>query len=374
MHGAEHGAEQGDGKEPIMARAIWSGVLTFGLVSVPVQLFTATEDHAVHFHQFQRGTSDRVRYQRVNEHTGEEVGYGDIVKGYDLGGGDYVIVEPEELDEIAPGKSQVIDIRGFVDLDQVEPVYFDRTYYLAPKGEEYTKVYQLLRTALAQENKTGIATFVMRGKQYLVALRTQGDILILHTLHWADEVRDPHQELPVLPERKDVRGREVDTARQLIGAMSIDWRPEDYHDTYEERVHELVDAKAKGRRIVTEEGPPEATNVIDLMDALQRSVEQARTGRQPAERTVPGDRGDRKKSEARKDRKQSEARKKSEARKDRKKSEGRKAEGKGARARAGEDLSGLSKEELYRRAGKAKVPGRSRMNRDELIRALTEAA
>ncbi|WP_308460717.1 Ku protein [Streptomyces sp. Ru72] len=217
-----------------MARAIWSGVLTFGLVTVPVQLFTATEDHTVHFHQLQRGTSDRVRYQRVNERTGKEVDCDDIVKGYDLGGGDYVIVEPDELDDIAPGKSQVIEITGFVDLDQVEPVYFDKTYYLAPKGEEYTKVYELLRAALEKENKTGIATFVMRGKQYLVALRAQEEVLVLHTLHWADEVRDPHQELPVLPGRGDVQGRELDTARQLIGALSIDWNPKDYHDTYEE--------------------------------------------------------------------------------------------------------------------------------------------
>jgi DNA end-binding protein Ku len=229
-----------------MARAIWSGVLTFGLVTVPVQLFTATEDHTVHFHQLQRGTSDRIRYQRVNERTGKEVDYDDIVKGYDLGGGDYVIVEPDELDEIAPGKSQVVEITGFVELEQVEPVYFGKTYYLAPKGEEYTKVYERLHAALAKENKTGIATLVMRGKQYLVALRAQEEVLVLHTLHWADEVRDPHQELPVLPEQSEAKGRELDTARQLIDALSMDWNPEDYHDTYEERVKELVDAKAKG--------------------------------------------------------------------------------------------------------------------------------
>ncbi|MEU9791299.1 Ku protein [Streptomyces sparsogenes] len=268
-----------------MARAIWSGVLTFGLVTVPVQMFTATEDHTVHFHQLQRGTSDRVRYQRVNGRTGKEVDHDDIVKGYDLGGGDYVIVEPDELDEIAPGKSQVIEITGFADLEQVDPVYFDKTYYLAPKGEEYTKVYELLRAALEKENKTGIATFVMRGKQYLVALRAQEQVLVLHTLHWADEVRDPHQELPVLPSRGDAQGKELDTARQLIGTLSVDWNPKDYRDTYEERVKELVDSKAKGKEIVSEEAPPEATNVIDLMEALQRSVEQTRGsgGKAPGE-------------------------------------------------------------------------------------------
>ncbi|MFV0138117.1 Ku protein [Streptomyces sp. HMX87] len=239
-----------------MARAIWSGVLTFGLVTVPVQLFTATEDHTVHFRQLQRGTSDRIRYKRVNEGTGKEVDYDDIVKGYDLGGGDYVIIDPDELDEIAPGKSQVVEITGFVDLEQVEPVYFDRTYYLAPKGEEYTKIYQLLRTALEKENKTGIATFVMRGKQNLVALRAQEVVLVLHTLHWADEVRGPHEELPVLPEQSKATGKELDTARQLIDALSIDWNPEDYHDTYEERVKELVGAKAQGQQIVSQRRGP----------------------------------------------------------------------------------------------------------------------
>jgi DNA end-binding protein Ku len=150
-----------------MARPIWSGVVSFGLVTVPVSLFTATEDHTTHFHQLQRGTSDRVRNQRVNERTGKEVAYDDVIKGYEFGEGQYVTVEPQELDEIAPGKSQVIDIDGVVDLDRIEPVYFGRTYYLAPRGEEYAKIYQLLRTALQKSNRAGIATFVMRSKQYL---------------------------------------------------------------------------------------------------------------------------------------------------------------------------------------------------------------
>ncbi|MYT28651.1 MULTISPECIES: Ku protein [unclassified Streptomyces] len=308
-----------------MARAIWSGVVSFGLVSVPVQLFTATEDHTVHFHQLQRGTSDRIRNRRINERTGKEVDHDDIVKGYEVDG-TYVIVEPEELDEIAPGKSQVIDIRGFVDVEQIEPVYFARTYYLAPKAKEYTKVYELLRAALGQADKAGIATLVMRGKQYLVALRAQEDVLAMHTLHWADEVRDPHQELPYLPERRQARGRDLDTARQLIDALSIAWRPKDYHDTYEEKVGELVAAKAKGQEVVGAEEPPEATDVVDLMETLRNSVEEARKGR--------GTRG---------------------------------AEG---TRRRSQDLHDLSKADLYRLAGDRDVPGRSRMNRDQLIKAL----
>ncbi|WP_236241302.1 Ku protein [Streptomyces sp. CC228A] len=345
-----------------MARAIWSGVLTFGLVTLPVQLFTATEDHTVHFRQLQRGTSDRVRYKRVNERTGEEVAYDDIVKGYDLGGGDHVLVDPDELDEIAPGKSQVVEITGFVDLEQVEPVYFDRTYYLAPKGEEYAKIYDVLRSALDQENKTGIASFVMRGKQHLVALRAQEDVLVLHTLHWADEVRDPHEELPVLPEGSKATSRELDTARRLIDALSVDWNPEDYHDTYEERVRELVDAKAKGRHIVSEEAPPEPTNVISLMDLLQRSVEQSRGSReQPsAERGTPkrlpaGGKGEGKQQKRR----------------------GKKGAEAPSPARSGgpvERLEQLSKDELYEQATQRGIAGRSKMNKDQLIEALGKAA
>ncbi|MGA5205547.1 Ku protein [Streptomyces variegatus] len=128
-----------------MARAIWTGVVSFGLVSVPVGLYSATEDHTIHFHQLQRGTADRIRNRRVNERTGDEVDTSNIVKGYQVSKGEYIVVEPDELDEIAPGRSQTIDITDFVDLEEIEPVYFDRTYYVAPRGKEYTKVYELLR-------------------------------------------------------------------------------------------------------------------------------------------------------------------------------------------------------------------------------------
>lgn len=135
-----------------MARAVWSGVLTFGLVSVPVQLFTATESHTIRFNQIQRGTSDRVRNKRVNERTGEEVPADEIVKGFDMGD-EYVVVEPQELDEVVPGRSKALDITGFVDLENVDPIYFDKAYYLAPRGQEYSKVYSLLHQALARSGK-----------------------------------------------------------------------------------------------------------------------------------------------------------------------------------------------------------------------------
>ncbi|AKN71580.1 DNA repair protein [Streptomyces sp. PBH53] len=346
-----------------MARPIWTGVLTFGLVTLPVALYTATADHTVHFHQLQRGTSDRIRNKRVNERTGKEVGSDRIVKGYELDEGAYVVVEPEELEEIAPGRSKVIDLAGFVDLRRVEPVYFDRTYYVGPRGKEYAQVYELMRAALDRSDKAGIATLTMRGKEYLTALRAQPDVLVLHTLHWADEVRDPADVVPELPERRARSGsKELRTAEQLIDALTIDWDPADYHDTYAERVERLVAAKRKGEAVVGEPAPPEATNVIDLMEALSRSVEQSRSRGGKDSGGKGGGRGgggkrasgrERPAGQKRKERKEPEERKERKQRKERT-----------------EDLTALSKAELYERASVAGVPGRSKMTREQLVEAL----
>lgn len=325
-----------------MARPIWSGVITFGLVTVPVQLFAAVEDHAVHFHQLQRGTGDRVRNRRVNERTGKRVDYEEIVKGYDVGDGEYVVVEPEELEEIAPGRSQVIEVSGFVDLEEVEPAFFSRTYYLAPRSDEYSKVYRLLRTALAESGKAGVATFVMHAREYLVALRAGDDALELHTLHWADEVRDPEGELPRLPGREPAGSKELDSARQLIDAMAVDWRPEDYEDSYEKKVRRLVDAKRDGKEVVAEQEPPQGTNVVDLEDALRRSVDQAGSrkgsGKGPQKESRPA---------------------------------GRSRRRTGSGADGGRGLSELSKRDLYERATDQGIQGRTRMNRQQLIQALS---
>ncbi|MYR44992.1 Ku protein [Streptomyces sp. SID5910] len=326
-----------------MARAIWTGVITFGLVTVPVGLYSATQDHAVRFHQLQRGTSDRIRNRRVNQRTGEEVGTGDIVKGYELAEGEYVVVEPDELDEIAPGRSQTVDITDFVDLDRIEPVYFDRTYYVAPRGKEYLKVYQLLRTALAEANKAGVATFVMRNKQYLTALRAEDDVLVLQTLHWADEVRDPVKELPELPAGRAERGKELDMALQLVDALSGPWEPGRYHDTYQEKVRDLVSAKAEGKEVALAEEPPTATDVVDLMDVLQGSLDRAKGG-------GGGEQAPRRRKKA-----PAPSSGKTASRRSEKRSE----------------LEDLSKAELYRMATEEDVPGRSKMTRTQLVDALT---
>ncbi|MFI8085374.1 Ku protein [Kitasatospora sp. NPDC086009] len=276
-----------------MARPVWTGVLTFGLVTVPVSLYTATQSHDVRFHQLQRGTSDRVRNKRVNERTGKEVEYAEIVKGYEVTAGEYVIVEPDELDQLSPGRSRTIDIAGFVDLADVDPIFFDKTYYLGPKGKDYQKVYALLVEALDHAGKAGLAMFAMRGKEYLTAIRSHGGLLELHTMHFADEVRDPRTEIDDLPEKTDLSTHEVKTAEQLIGMLALDWKPDEWHDTYEDQVKTLIQDKLAGREIAVSTGPaPEATNVIDLMDALRRSLDTARTT-EPAQETKkpPGRRG-----------------------------------------------------------------------------------
>ena len=230
-----------------MARPIWSGALNFGLVTVPVELFSATEDHTIHFRQFERGTSDRIRYRRVNERTGKEVPYEDIVKGYELDSGDYVLVEREELEQIAPGRSRTIDIEAFVDLGEIDPIFFQKSYWLAPAKEEFNRAYSLLIEAMAKTNRAGVATFVMRGKEYVAAVRAGEGVLALDTLHFAADIRDPAKELRKLPEPAQVRGKEVDMAINLIESMSEEWQPEEYRDTYTERVLKLIEDKKAGR-------------------------------------------------------------------------------------------------------------------------------
>jgi DNA end-binding protein Ku len=260
-----------------MARAIWSGVLSFGLVSVPVELYTATEAHGPVFHQFEEGTADRIRYQRVNERTGDEVEYSDIVKGADVGG-DYVLLDQDELDSVAPGRSRLMDIHAFVDAGDIDPLYFNKAYFLGPGGDETGKLYALLREAMEKAGKAAIASFVMRGREYLAAVRADRDILVLETLFFADEVRDPAQQIPDLPGRVKLSRQELSMARQLIDAMSGPWKPADYRDTYTDRVNELIEAKKHKKKVRTSQEAPAATNVVDLSEALQSSVQAARKG------------------------------------------------------------------------------------------------
>jgi DNA end-binding protein Ku len=270
-----------------MARAIWSGVLSFGLVSVPVEIYSATEAHEPTFHQFEKGTKDRIRYQRVNERTGKEVDYADIVKGAEVGRGKYVMIDQDELDSVAPGRSRSLEIQTFVDLDEIDPIHFAKTYYLGPNGDEAKKPYALLRDAMAKANRAAIASFVMRSKEYLAAVRADGDVLVLETMFFADEIRSPKDEIGNLPGKLKLSPQELKMAGQLIDSMAGDWNPKQYRDTYTDRVNELIRAKAKNKTYEQAEEAPRATDVVDLTEALRASLGAAKKGgRAPARKTA----------------------------------------------------------------------------------------
>ena len=326
-----------------MAKAVWTGSLSFGLVNVPVGLYSATEDRSIHFNQFRAGTSERIRNKRVGELTGDEVAYSDIVKGYDLGGGEYVILTPEELTSLAPGPSHTIEVTDFVELSEIDPIYFDKPYFLAPHGKNGDRAYELLRKVMAETNKVAIATFVMRDKQYLVAVRPEKSALVLETLLFADEVRDPVKEIEVLPVQASFEDREIEMAKLLIDSMTTAWQPESYRDTYRERVEELIDQKRQGTVVVSEGPRAEPAPVVDLLAALQASVSAAR-GRSGAPVSAVAQRSQ--KPAGRTDRVR-------------------------RRARAAE-TGGTSRAELARQAADLGIAGRSKMSREELEHAVAD--
>jgi DNA end-binding protein Ku len=260
-----------------MARAIWSGSVSFGLVNVPVGLYSATQDHDVHFHQFEKGTTARIRNQRVNEKTGDEVDYEDIVKGAEVDDGSYVMLTQEELESVEPGKSRTIEVSDFVDAADIDPIYYQRSYYLAPADKAATKPYLLLARAMEKAERIGVATFVMRGKQYLAAIRPRDGLLILETMFFADEVRDPATGIDNLPAKGKVAPKDLSMAVSLVEALTTKWDPKNYRDTYTARVQKLIEAKKENREIVAPQTSDEAEGqVLDLLAALESSVEAAK--------------------------------------------------------------------------------------------------
>jgi DNA end-binding protein Ku len=275
------------GNDVCMPRTIWKGALNFGLVNVPVGLYSATQDKTIHFNQFEEGTSDRVRYKKINERTGDEVPAAKIVKGYDLGGGEYVLLTDEELDAAEPEKSKLIEITDFVDLEQIDPIFFRSTYYLAPEGEAANKAYALLRQVMRDANKVAIGTMVMRNKEYPVAIRPDDEVLKLETMYFADEIRSPTKDLPELPSADEVTAREVQMAGLLLESMESDWNPEKYEDTHRLQLEAIIESKRQGDEIVIgTEAQPASTKVVDLMDVLSASIDSVKAGRQAARRPV----------------------------------------------------------------------------------------
>jgi DNA end-binding protein Ku len=259
-----------------MARTIWKGSLNFGLVNVPVGLYPATAEKTVRFNQFEAGTADRIRYKKVNERTGDEVATADIVRGVDLGGGEYVLLSDEELAAAEPVRSRLIELTDFVAMADIDPVYFRSTYYLAPEGEAAEKAYALLRSVMADAHKVAIGTLVMRNKEYPVAIRPgEEGVLVLQTLYFPDEIRQPDQELPGLPEAVALSAKETAMAELLVQSMENDWDPARYEDTHRQKVQALIEAKRQGHEIVTE-APAPAAPVVDLMEALTASIDEAR--------------------------------------------------------------------------------------------------
>jgi DNA end-binding protein Ku len=254
-------------------RPIWSGSISFGLVNVPVKLFTAVRKKTVRFHQLHAADGARIQQKRVCSVDGEEVAYEDLAKGYELYPGQYVMIEPEELDALDPEATQTIDIEDFVELDQVDPLYYDSSYYLVPDARGI-KAYRLLLDAMRESGRVGIARVVMRTKQYLCAVRPVGEALVLTTMNFADEVVG-QDEIEGLPGEQEAAERELKMAEALIESLSTDWQPEKYEDTYRERVMALIEAKAAGQELVSQPSAPSAP-VIDLMAALEASLAQTR--------------------------------------------------------------------------------------------------
>jgi DNA end-binding protein Ku len=258
-------------------RPIWSGTITFGLVTVPVKLVTATRSQDVRFNQLEAGTGSRIRYRKVSEATGDEVPSEEIVKGFEISPGQYVVVDDEEMSAFAPKATRMIEIEDFVDLHQIDPIFFDNPYYLTP-DRGAAKPYRLLLEAMADLEKVAVGRFVLRGKEHLVAIRPLGDALCIETMRYADEVV-PIEELDGVPEGAEVEPtkKELDMAHQLIEALTTDFEPSKYRDEYREQLRDLIEKKAAGEEIVAEPMVEEPAKVVDLMAALEASL--ARAGR-----------------------------------------------------------------------------------------------
>ena len=288
-----------------MPRSIWTGAISFGLVNVPVKLYSAVSKKTVRFHQLHEKDGIRIQQKRVCPADGEEVPWDDIVKGYEISPDRYVVVTPEELEALDPKKTKSIDIEEFVDLEDIDPLYYDHPYYLLP-GQGAAKPYKLLVEAMTDAGKVAIARVVIRTKEQLVAIRPLGEVLAMATMNFADEVVDPGSFDETPGEDVDTKKREVDMARQLIDSLTAEeFDPEKYRDTYREAVLDLIEKKADGEEIVLQP-VEEPEKVPDLMAALEASLAAAKkdgggkeTARPRKRSTASNGAGGRKKSSGR---------------------------------------------------------------------------
>jgi DNA end-binding protein Ku len=303
-----------------MARALWTGSLSFGLVNVPVALFSAVRDLDLHFHQLHAKDAARIDTRRFCSEEDREIPLEEIGHAYDVEDGKTVVVTDEDLEAVAPRKTRTIDIEAFVDLAEIDPIYFDHPYFLAPTGESEgpRRAYQLLVEGMRRSDQVALGRFVMRTKEYLVAIRVRDERLALTTMLFGDEVRPAKG---IATGGKKPAARQLDAAVELIEALSTDWDPAAWKDCYRARLEKVIDRKRKGKRISAPKPAKAPSPVPDLMAALERSLAEA-TGRS----------------------------------------------GGGERSR----LSDLSRDELYERAQEEDVPGRSSMTKDDLVKALED--
>ncbi|HEY0552754.1 MAG TPA: Ku protein [Thermoanaerobaculia bacterium] len=282
-----------------MARAIWKGSISFGLVNIPVGLYTAESREDISFKLLDKKTMSPIHYKRVSEESGKEVPWDETVRGYPLEGGKYVVLSDEDLKGAAPEATQTIDIVDFVDLEEISPLYFDKPYYLAP-DKKGAKAYALLRETLRRTGKVGIAKVVIRTRQYLSAVVARGDVMTLELMRYAHELRAP-EDLGIPHGKSGVTDREVDMAERLVEGMVAAWEPEKYKDTYRNDVMKMIEKRAKAGELEAPSEPapkPEKprNNVIDLMALLKQSVEQGgkpakkapakKTARKPAKKAA----------------------------------------------------------------------------------------
>jgi DNA end-binding protein Ku len=262
-----------------MARSVWSGSISFGLVNVPVKAYTAVHDHEVHFNQLEKKTGARIRYEKVSEKTGKEVTSDDIELGYEIRKGRYVTFDKSELEDLKPQSTRTIDVQDFVALADIDPIYYERTYWLAPDGDQAKRAYALLQAAMEDRERVGVGSVVMRNKQYLAAIRPLDGALAMSTMRFADEVVS-RKDIDGVPQRATKPdAKELRLATQIVDSLASVWKPERYHDTYTEQLKDIIERKDKGEEVVVEDGAEEQGDVLDLMAALEASVQKAKSKR-----------------------------------------------------------------------------------------------
>jgi len=268
-----------------MARPVWSGSISFGLVNVDVRSYTAVRDHDIHFNQLDKKSGARVRNKKVSEKSGRELDSDDIEMGFEIRKGRYVTFDKDEIKELQPASTRAVEVTDFVPLDDIDPIYYERTYWLAPADDRAKPGYQLLLAAMEDRGMVAIGTVVMRNKQYLAAIRPLDGALAMSTMRFADEVV-PRKEIEEIPSRRSKpEPKMLKMATQLVDALAGEWKPSQYHDTYTEELRRRIEAKDAGEDIV-EEQPAELgdAKVVDLMAALSESVEKAKGRRKGTRR------------------------------------------------------------------------------------------